>query len=666
MPVTISGLASDIDTESIIHKLVEVEKIPLKRLQEEKKLKQQEKRVWKLLKTEVVKLDNIARELYGFRSIFKEKKIINNEYFTLTPTRKSKRSKHNIEILSLAKTHKVLTDPISAKEKLPGSIFEISVGEKKRLIKGFKNGGTAKKLVDVLNKEAGDIIDARVIKSDNNNIIISIESKNTGEKNRIKIKGKTSEDEKLFEDIGLLTKAEKGFLVLNFDNRLPPDFEFIEDGYNNTVSAVIKTKKDYTYLPDRPIRNIHSGNIELVYNFLPVSVVPEKKEKFKIVKKNIGSVTIKDVIVYGADVILNKFLKKQRKEEKFESPIIELYDLNGDIQSIKLNYTDKWRKFEDKITLNSINKIVFKNPSNYDLLLDEFKIYSTRAEKEFKNIAQLPRDAEIKVDGILIKRDKNNQLGDVIEDATINLKAETVKPITVEIKEDDKKIKEKINKFVEQYNKIIEFIAEAGKTSESTEPGKYKKEDRGILSNDISLMNLQSKLRATVVDAYPTSLGNRLTILAQIGISTGKWGSVWADIRKGLLKIDEEKLDASLAQFGEKIGEIFGYDSNGDKIIDTGVAYKIVKVLRPYTAPKGLIDGKISLVELMIKNTEKRIAKKEEDIEKYEESLKRKFGKMESALQQLKGMSQTLDNALGNLQFDTGGRRKKKKIGEEE
>jgi len=521
-------------------------------------------------------------------------------------------------------------------------------------------------LVDVLNKEAGEIINARLIKSDNNNVIISIESKNTGEKNRIKIKGKTSEDEKLFENVGLLRKAEKGFLTLNFDNKMPQNFEFIENGYNNTVSAVIKTKKDYTYLPDRPVQNIHNDNIEFMYNFLPVSVVPEKKEKIRIIKKNIGSVTIKDVVIYGADVILNKFLKKpEKKEERFEQPVIELYDLNDNVQTIKLNYTDKWKKFEEKTTLNSINKIVFKNPSNYDLLLDEFKIYSTRAEKEFKNIAQLPKDAEIKVDGILIKRDKNNELNDVIKDATINLKAETDRPITVEIKEDDEKIKEKINKFVEQYNRIIEFIAEAGKTSESTKPGEYKREDRGILSNDISLMNLQSKLRATVVDAYSTSLGNRLTVLAQIGISTGKWGSVWADIKKGLLKIDEEKLDAALAQFGEKIGEIFGYDSNGDKIIDTGVAYKIVRVLKPYTAPKGLIDGKISLVELMIRNTEERIAKKEEDIEKYEESLKRKFGKMESALQQLKGMSQALDNALENLQFETGGK-KKKKIGEEE
>ncbi len=661
MPVTISGLASDIDTEGIIHKLVEVEKIPLRRLEEEKKLKCQEKKVWKLLKEELVKLNDITKELYGFRSIFKDKKAINNEFFTLTPTRNAKKSKHKIEILSLAKSHKILTDPISFKETLPGSIFEISVGEEKRVIKGFKKGGTPQKLVDVLNKEAGDLIDAQIIKADKNNVIISIEAKNTGEKNRINLRGKRAEDEKLFKKIGLFSKPVKNFLSLNFDDKKPADFNFILNGYNNTISALIKTKQSREYRLDSPLENIKDGKIEFVYNLLPVKKKPLVDKSGKIVKKNIGNVAIKDVIIYGADVILNRILKREKKgEKKFKSPIIELYDTKGNVQTISLEFTNKWRKFSDKIEIEPLTKIVFKNFSDYDMELDNLKITAQTKGKKFKNVVQEPSDAQLKMDGVLIKRDKNEDLNDVINGVTLNLKQETTKPIIVEIREDVEKINEKVNKFVEQYNKIIEFISEAGKTSKSTRPGEYKKEDRGILSNDISLMNLQSKLRATVVSSYKTSLGNRLAMLAQIGISTGKWGSVWADIRKGTLKIDEDKFNTALAQFGEKVGELFGYDSNGDKIIDTGVAYTLVNVLKPYTAPKGVIDGKISLAELMIRSTEKRIAKKEEEIEKYKKSLKRKFGKMESTLQQLKGMSQTLENSLGNLNFETGGGKKKK------
>jgi len=65
-------------------------------------------------------------------------------------------------------------------------------------------------------------------------------------------------------------------------------------------------------------------------------------------------------------------------------------------------------------------------------------------------------------------------------------------------------------------------------------------------------MNLHSKLRATVINRYTTSLGDELSILAQIGISTGDIGTAWENIRKGHLQLNEMKLDTAINKYGKK------------------------------------------------------------------------------------------------------------------
>ncbi|MBN1898649.1 MAG: flagellar filament capping protein FliD [Spirochaetes bacterium] len=660
MPVTMSGLASDIDTEGLIHKLVEVEKIPLQRLHKEKEQKLIEQKAWTSLKEELLKLDDISRELYGYRSIFREKEIIENEAFNLIPTRVAKKGQHKIEVMSLASSHKVLSDPVKIDEKLPGSVFIIKVGDETRTVKGFQNGGTLNDLVEAIQKEAGDLVDAETIKTDSEHAALSLESKKSGEKNRLNLQGEKTQDERLFQTLGLFSTPSETSFAMDFNDSQPSYFEFLTKGYNNTVSALIRKDKKQEYLFPGVLKGVKDGNFEIMYNIS--TPVPEAaQETGKEIKKNLGNVKIKDVIVHGIDYILNKFLQKkeEREEETFNAPSIELLNQTGESQSIKLEKVQDWTSLSRSLEIDDLVKMLIHNPSSMDLALDNIKIVSLKREKDFKNVIQPAGDAEIKVDGITLKRDKNEDLDDVIDGSILNLKGKTDKPVTVQIKENSEKIHKLVNQFIDQYNKIINFVSDASKTSESTKPGEHKEEDRGVLSNDIALMNLQSKLRSTVVSAYDTSFGNKLSILGQIGITTGRWGSVWDKIRKGTLEINKEKFLASMDQFGERVGELFGYDSDNDKKIDTGVAFKIVEVLRPFTITRGMIDGKINMTKVMIENTEKSMAKKEKEIENYQDTLKRKFGKMESSLQQLKGMQQQLDNALGNL--DMGKSKEKEK-----
>ena len=114
MPFTMGGVASGVDTDSIINKLIEVESQPIKQLQRDKVLNNQKKEALRKLSSQLKELDAKARELYGFRAAYDEKKAISSDPSVIEATA----SKHadsgstKIEVLQLASNHKISTDPL--------------------------------------------------------------------------------------------------------------------------------------------------------------------------------------------------------------------------------------------------------------------------------------------------------------------------------------------------------------------------------------------------------------------------------------------------------------------------------------------------------------------------------------------------------------------------
>ena len=79
MPVTMGGMASGMDTDSIISKLVEVESQPIKKLQRAKLVNNQKKDALNKLSSSLKDLDGKSRDLYGFRASYDEKKAISSD-----------------------------------------------------------------------------------------------------------------------------------------------------------------------------------------------------------------------------------------------------------------------------------------------------------------------------------------------------------------------------------------------------------------------------------------------------------------------------------------------------------------------------------------------------------------------------------------------------------
>ena len=110
------------------------------------------------------------------------------------------------------------------------------------------------------------------------------------------------------------------------------------------------------------------------------------------------------------------------------------------------------------------------------------------------------------------------------------------------------------------------------------------------------------------------------------------------------MEIDEKKLDNALENNLDDIKSLFGFDSDGDLIVDSGIAYNLDKQISAYTQTGGIISLKTSSLDSKIKSSEQKIARLEIQMEEKEAELKYKYGQMEGALNSLESQQNSISN----------------------
>lgn len=159
------------------------------------------------------------------------------------------------------------------------------------------------------------------------------------------------------------------------------------------------------------------------------------------------------------------------------------------------------------------------------------------------------------------------------------------------------------------------------------------------------------------MNAYPTSAGSSLDLLAQIGISTNVAKTYSGfDISKlrGYLEIDSQTLDNALKTKLPAVRDLFGFDSTGDLVINTGVAYEVDKYLRAFNTTGGIIDFKEQNYDQSIAQTKRDIDNLKQKLAQKEQSLRDKYNQMEGAITTLQQSSKSLQS-LGGFGNSGGG-----------
>jgi flagellar hook-associated protein 2 len=135
-------------------------------------------------------------------------------------------------------------------------------------------------------------------------------------------------------------------------------------------------------------------------------------------------------------------------------------------------------------------------------------------------------------------------------------------------------------------------------------------------------------------------------MLAQIGISTNAGGSsgINRSQLRGYLELDPRALDAALDNNLQAVRQLFGADTTGDMIIDSGVAFHLDAIARPYVETGGIISLKTGTIDSTIRQDQRRIDTMDRQLAAKEAELRIQFGRMEGAFMRMEQMQSSFDN----------------------
>lgn len=662
MPFTMGGMASGVDTDSMINKLVEVESQPIKQLQRGKLLNNQKKEALKKLSSQLKELDGKARDLYGFRASYDEKKALSSDTSVVEAdaSKQADSGSTRVEVLQLASYHKITTDAIEYEKKLPSGKITISVnGVEKKIT--FRGGGL-KSLNEAIIEEANDIVATDYVSTNGTNYVIGITSKIPGKRGEIGIKG----SEELLRASGLVNgdkiKSQDDFPVV-FDRKFFSSYEGAKKPEEQDGSLDVgKEGKDATVKGqlwqeyELPFKAEIKKETVLKFSFT-YSKEDEEKVPLKVETGPEDEINVKGIKLKSYNISRIRPLSK-KEEKKFDSALgIGIISSENGTRVEKIYSVEKdaaknqeipvGKDFEGKQALKLVlycndGSAVFIEP----VLSTPVK---SKGDFELKNVIAKAENAKLKVEGLEIERDKNEGLNDVVKGVTLNLKKKSESPVELKVSPDLDKPVQKIKEFVESYNRYLDLHKALTKAVKVEKPGESEKlQESGLFMGDMALVRLENSLKTAVNANYPARVEKPVKMFNQMGVSTGKVNSSWESIKEGKLTIEEDELKKVIVDNPDGVKEFFGSDIDGDNKVDNGMAYTLVKTLNPYIASgKNIIETKIDFEDNSIKMADERITRQELHIKQFEEKLRKKFAVMEKSISGSKSQQSWMKNQMG-------------------
>lgn len=232
--------------------------------------------------------------------------------------------------------------------------------------------------------------------------------------------------------------------------------------------------------------------------------------------------------------------------------------------------------------------------------------------------------AKLTINGIAIERN-SNQISDVMDGVTLDLKEVTNQAIKIEIADDLEKTETAVKEFVDQYNSTMSFI---GGLLSVGDPSQENNET-GALAGDSSLIRLQSQLRSLLTNAVDN--GNS-------GSNTAKSIGIEVD-RYGVASFDADKLKEALKEDSSKVRDLFTFtktsvNAAGETVEEEiGIGQKFESLINSFTDSKdGIIATKNATYDKLIKDITERITVFNDRLETKRQQYITKFTALDVAM----------------------------------
>lgn len=679
--LNIPGVTDQYKTSETVEKLMQIERIPLTREQNQLEEYKTQQSAWREVNSQLSSLREATKNLYSFDNPFNSKICTSSdeEAITADATRSADIQSFRVDVIQTATADRFLTDDLPSDFDVPAGMYIYKVADKQISINW--KGGSLKSFSEAINKRSNGVVKSMVIGATAGKKTLLIESLTTGKENRLIFEGAAKE---LAISTGMITPSKPqsdsaNQIQLN-SGTIKSVTQSNQDGESASLPALSTARTQLTNgkihvdprgafqlnIPQNVAANknnlitftINTTKTEDItdeMNREPVNpVIPDSgfAEYSGIVVQNSPSETLINQTPAAEKEIVNPVTNKNvfyavmadGSEKLISTPTI----LNEGENSFEISMEE----------YEGITGIIVKNQNtsySFDVSSVSVTDMSIDAGYTPNHAVAEAGDAIIRYEGITITRPAN-KIDDVVPEVTLNLHDKTDKAALINIKPDQEAAKDALIQFVGKYNQVVAKINVLSQNkNEIVEELDYLSDDEkeklrgqlGMFQTDFSLTSIKSNMQSIIAASYKFTDDSTIQLLSQLGISTnatGYSGSYSQSKLRGYLEIDEKKLDSMLESNMDEIKQLFGYDSDGDMIIDSGIAFKLDKQITAYTQTGGILALKTTSLDSKIKSSESKIAKLEDQMDEKEAELKEKYSTMESSLNSLESQQNSISN----------------------
>lgn len=673
--INIPGVTNQYNTNETVEKLMQIERIPLTREQKTLDSYKAQQDAWRSVNRKMTELRDSVKTLYSFDNPFNNKITSSTEEYAITAdaTRKATYESFKVDVIQPATADRFLTSELDSDTKVPAGTYTYKINDKSITMRW--KGGSLQDFSNALNRRGGELLKTRVIGASKGKKTLSIESQKTGSENRLTFE----DDAKTFaESSGMIIRVkpktiEFGTNRNDYRNIQPetPEQERLPQisAANLKISGenvVVPPRGGYALSIPETVLGTPGTHIQFAIKKQDATdiTVALNKQESKPVFPDSGTATFKDVTIRNAPIDASLPPEPEKKIKPLDpistSDVLFVKMKDGSEKHISTPGLLSGEETKIDIPLDdykNIDSLVIKN-RNTGISLS---VTSVSALNPSENRGFVPQhaissadDAIIKYEGITIRR-PTNTIDDVVPEVTLNVFDKTEKTATIAVKPDVESAKEALITFVGKYNQSLAEINILSQNKPeiveeldylSSDEKKEKQEKLGMFSTDSSLTSLKSAMQTAASANYKFDEDAKITMLSQIGIATNatNYSGYTPSKLRGYLEIDEKKLDSELEKHLDDVRNMFGYDSDGDLIIDSGIGYKLDKQLTAYVQSGGVFAMKTSSLDARIKSSEQKIARLETQMDDKEAELRTKYGQMEGALNSLESQQNTIKN----------------------
>ena len=675
--ISIPGVTDKYKTNDLVEALMETERIPLKREQEQLEKYQSQQDAWRDVNQRMSSLRESVRSLYSFENPFSNKLTTSSDEAAVTAdaSRDADYGSFKIDVVQPATADRFLSGNVDKNMRVEAGLYTFKTGDK--TVSFNWKGGKLSDFVTALNKRGTNIIKANIIGVTSKQRALLVESLKPGEENRLIFQDAALDFAKQIDMVTETTGEGAARLssdVSSYKTPAPVDSGDAQNGMPAITKSGVTADGSTITIPPRggieiPIpeeaRKMPDGKIEFTIDASDTDdITDEINSGMTVQMESPGQIDYKGVTVINAqnETTLTIELTEPLvpvEDERF----VFLKNSDGSEEQLPDSSIIKGDAGHTRIVIalndhpDAVSIIIRNNNTGKTLAMSVPETYDAEKGVGFKpnHPIATASDAIIKYEGITITR-PTNDIDDVIPDITLHLHEKTDKTATITVNPDKESAKDALITFVGMYNQVVAEmnILTSNKPEIVTELDYLTDDERdkameklGMFQGDFTLTNGKSQLQRIVSSNYNYGYDADITMLNQIGISTnasGRSTGYNASQLRGYLEIDEKTLDSQLEQNLGQIKDLFGFDTDGDLIIDNGIGYLLDKQLSAWTQTGGIISTKNSALKSRIDSSNSKITKLQSQLDDKEAELKSKYSTMESTLNSLESQQTTISN----------------------